>query len=137
MYIVTFLPVYFRLMMNGKKWLWYGQKLQVWNCWKCLGLMAGPITFIIYQEIDTHPRRPDVLLYLFFTFRILGAAYKNFWDLYYDFGLFRGTRPDNRLLRDKMKFHPYFYYFAMFINTLGLYFWVIVILLYSWASESS
>ena len=55
--------------------------------------------------------------------------YKYFWDLYYDWGLFHGSTPKTRLLRDQIKYSPFFYYFSMVYNLIGLYSWAIVILI--------
>ena len=59
------------------------------------------------------------------------------WDFYFDWGLFRGTRKDNRFLRDNMKFSPMFYYVCMAIDIIGLYFWAFVILFYTITESQS
>lgn len=90
--------------------------------------MTGPICYIIYNEAPGHPK---FFKYMYYTFKSIGTTYKLFWDFYFDWGLFRGTRPDNRLLRDNMKFTPKFYYICMFVDVIGLYIWAFIILMYS------
>lgn len=84
------------------------------------------MSYIIYNETHIKPFK-----YFYYVFKSVGTTYKMVWDFYFDWGLFRGTRKDNRFLRDNMKFPPYMYYICMFINVIGLYFWAFVILLYS------
>ena len=110
---------------NLRKWLVYGHKVQAWNALKYLILMMGPISYIIYNETGI-----TVFKYGYFTFKTIGTTYKFVWDLYFDWGLFRGTRKDNWMLRDNMKFTPTFYYVCMFVDFIGLYFWIVIILLY-------
>lgn len=62
---------------------------------------------------------------------MIGYGYKYYWDLYYDWGLFHGTAPETRFLRDQMKYAPAFYYFSIVYNLIGLYSWAIVKLLAS------
>lgn len=125
LYVVSFLPYWWRMNQNFKKWIVYGHKLQAWNALKYAILMMSPISYIIYNETGIKAFR-----YGYFIFKSIGYTYKLFWDLYFDWGLLRGTRKDNRLLRDNMKFSPQFYYICMLIDVIGLYFWVIVIYLY-------
>lgn len=115
-----------------RKWLVYGHKLQAWNALKYFLLILGPICYIIYNEAHIKEFR-----WCYFFFKTVGTTYKLFWDFYFDWGLFRGTRKDNRLLRDETKFQPIFYYICMILNVIGLYFWVIVILMYQSRESTS
>ena len=93
----------------------------------------SPVSFIIYNEVENAPR---LFYYMYYVFKLSGTTFKIFWDFYYDWGLFRGSRPETRLLRDKMKFHPKFYYVCMLIDIIGHYFWFFVIVAYH-ATEST
>lgn len=114
LYICSFITYLFRFNQNLKKWLYYGHTIQGWNALKYLFLMLGPISYIIYNETGITPFK-----YGYFTFKSIGMTYKLFWDLYIDWGLFRGTRRDNWMLRDNIKFSPIFYYICMIIDVIG------------------
>lgn len=61
----------------------------------------------------------------YLVFQMIATLFCLYWDLYMDWGLFRGTRKNNRILRDKMKYAPSYYYFCMVLNTLLRFFWLI------------
>lgn len=69
--------------------------------------------------------------YMYYGLKVLGCSYKYFWDLYYDWGLFHGTKPETRFLRDQMKYSKVFYYFSMVYNLFGLFSWAIIKLIIS------
>lgn len=118
---------------NMRKWLYHKHGLQAFNALKYLLLALGPICYIFYNELPGHPKG---FKYAYYTFKSIGTTYKLFWDFYFDWGLFRGTKPHNRFLRDEIKFSPTFYYVCMFIDVIGLYGWAFVIMFYS-ITESS
>lgn len=61
----------------------------------------------------------------FFFFKTVGNIFKLWWDIVVDWGLFNGTKPETKWLRDEMKFSPKLYYFAMIWDVFALFFWVI------------
>ena len=117
-----------------RKWLVYGHKLQAWNALKYVTLMLGPISLIIYLETGIGGKL-FFILYLFW--KTVSSFYKLFWDFYYDWGLLRGTLGYNRLLRDKIKYHPAVYYICMVFDFFGLFFWAFVILLYNYGASEN
>jgi hypothetical protein len=125
LYACSFITYFFRFNQNMRKWLVYGHKIQGWNALKYVTMMAGPISYIIYNETGIKPFK-----YGYFIFKSIGQTYKLVWDFYFDWGLFRGTRRDNWMLRDNMKFTPTFYYCCMVVDVIGLYFWIIIIVIY-------
>jgi len=61
--------------------------------------MIGPISLIVY--IENHEEKwAKAFKYNYLTWKGISSAYKVFWDFYFDWGLFRGTKPNNRFLRD-------------------------------------
>lgn len=56
---------------------------------------------------------------------IFSTCYSYAWDLYMDWGLLRGTKPGQRLLRDRLKFPPHYYYFSIITNLLLRLTWLI------------
>lgn len=132
LYIASFLPFWWRFWQNMKKWLVYGHRLQMYNSIKYFTAILGPVSLIIYLE--THKKG---FLINYYVWKSISTIWKIFWDLYYDWGLFRGTKPNNRLLRDEMKFHPVFYYFAMVLDVVGQFSWVFVVFAYEILAEET
>ena len=123
-YCLTFLPYMFRMNQNLKKWLVYNHKLQAFNALKYLILLLAQVCSIIYYEAHIKSFK-----YLYYSLKSFGCLYKYFWDIYYDWGLFHGTNSKNRMLRSQTKYAPWFYYFSMFYDLVGLFSWALVILL--------
>ena len=95
MYFFSILPYMWRMNQNLKKWLVYNHRLQAYNALKYFILMLGPIASIIYYEANI-----KAFKYIYYILKVIGYAYKYFWDLYYDWGLFHRTKPGYRFLRD-------------------------------------
>jgi len=117
---------------NLKKWLVYNHREQAFNALKYFFLVLGPVCAIIYYE--SHIK---AFKYLYWTFKGIGSGFKVFWDFYFDWGLFRGTKEHNRFLRDEMKFSPVFYYVCMVFDVFALFFWFLIIGLYSWTTPEN
>lgn len=77
--------------------------------------------------VETHK---PIFLTMYFLWKAIASVFKIFWDWYIDWGLFRGTRRDNRILRDQMKFSPKFYYCAMFFDVVGHLSWLYTAMAY-------
>ena len=122
---MSFLPYLWRFNQNMRKWLVYNHKLQKWNALKYFTLILGPLALVLYCE--THSK---FFYYNYYIWKSISSLFKVFWDFYFDWGLFRGTKSSNRLLRDNMKFSPQFYYLAMIFDVFGLFFWAVVVIAY-------
>ena len=48
-----------------------------------------------------------------------------YWDFRWDWGLFIGTQPGRKYLRNDITFSPAFYYFAMTMNLVFRFWWLI------------
>lgn len=131
-YCLTFLPYMWRMNQNLRKWLVYNHGLQAFNALKYFILMLSSIFAIIYYEAQI-----SELKYLYYTFKVIGCVYKYCWDCYYDWGLFHGTKRENRFLRDQTKFPGWFYYFSIVYNLIGLFSWTLSILLMSALTKRS
>ena len=88
--------------------------------------MVSSIFAIIYYETQIIQFK-----YLYYSFKVIGCVYKYCWDCYYDWGLFHGTKRNNRFLRDQTKLPNWFYYFSILYNLIGLFSWAISLLLMS------
>ena len=52
-----------------------------------------------------------------------------YWDFLWDWGMFIGTEPGRKYLRNEIKYSPSFYYTCMFMNTIFRFWWLISMLL--------
>jgi hypothetical protein len=68
---------------------------------------------------------------------VLATFYCLGWDYYMDWGLLRSRKQGHYLLRDVTQFPAGFYYFAMVVNFLLRFFWVIGFLQKSTPGEYS
>ena len=129
-YLLTILPYMWRMNQNLRKWLVYNHRLQAFNALKYFVLASSQVCAIIYYE-----GKIGSCKYLYYGLKAVGCAYKYFWDLYYDWGLLRGSRRQkdgqggHRLLRNELKYPPWFYYISMVYNLFGLYSWAIAIMI--------
>jgi hypothetical protein len=62
-----------------------------------------------------------VLLYL------VATIYSLTWDYVMDWGLFRGSLPGRKILRDRLKYPHEVYYFSMVTNFILRFSWVLTI----------
>lgn len=125
-FFVSFMPFWFRMCQNLKKWLWKGHGVQKWNVLKYFILICAQVSIIIYMQ--THIK---AFKYLYFVLKTAGTFFKIYWDFIIDWGLFSGTKEGNKWLRDETKFSPRFYYTCMAFDIFGLFFWVIS---YKWVA---
>ena len=56
---------------------------------------------------------------------MITTVYSLFWDIYVDWGLFRGTKGSNRILRNDIMFKPVIYYLAIFMDTALRFWWLL------------
>lgn len=56
------------------------------------------------------------------------TLYSYAWDITMDWGLIRGTKSDNKLLRDKLKFPTSFYYFSIMSNLILRFSWTLTLI---------
>ena len=148
-YCLTFLPYMWRMNQNLKKWLVYNHRLQAFNALKYFMFIVPQICAIIYYEAHI-----SAFKYLYYSLKIIACAYKYFWDVYYDWGLFHSKAPKSvagyssemgtssggagngysdgwPFLRSQIKYSPWFYYISMVYDLVGLYSWAISLLISS------
>ena len=63
----------------------------------------------------------------------IATTYSYAWDIYMDWGLLRQNTPGHpkRFLRDKINYHPYFYYWSMFSDFVLRYWWIVPLFAYT------
>lgn len=116
------------MAQNLKKWLVKGHVLQKWNVLKYTWLTLAPICLVIYLE--THVKG---FKYAYYSLKTIGTCHKIYWDFFIDWGLFEARPKHSKTpwgLREKRKFPNWVYYSCMVYDVIGLFSWVIVIVLY-------
>jgi xenotropic and polytropic retrovirus receptor 1 len=89
------------------------------------GKYLATIIQIIMQYYKNTYQAYQMHFVLVATFATL---YSYVWDITMDWGLIRGTKSDNKLLRDKLKFPKSFYYFSMVSNLLLRFSWTLTLI---------
>ncbi|CDW78031.1 xenotropic and polytropic retrovirus receptor 1 [Stylonychia lemnae] len=59
---------------------------------------------------------------------IFSTIYSFSWDILMDWSLCKGTQPGTRLLRDRLMYPKYFYYFSIFTNFILRFAWIMPLL---------
>ena len=59
----------------------------------------------------------------------IATTYSYAWDIIMDWGLLRENTPGHphRFLREKINYHPYFYYWSMATDGVLRFFWVVTL----------
>lgn len=84
---------------------------------------------LLKTQLDTkHYNSVHFNIYL--SSLLISTLYVMVWDFYLDWGLFRGTKPGKKLLRDQLVFSDSFYYLCMIQNVLIRFFWVVPLISY-------
>lgn len=89
------------------------------------GKYLATIIQIIMQYYKNSYQAYHTEFVLIATFATL---YSYAWDITMDWGLIRGTKNDNKLLRDKIKFPKSFYYFSMVSNLILRFSWTLTLI---------
>lgn len=126
-WILSIIPFWFRFWQCIHKYNESKMTVHLKNAFKYFIKVLPFIVIIIYQSRDNLNR---VIIdgdngfnyYLFLN--IFATIASSAWDFYYDWGLFRTYDRYNFLLRDKIRFNPSFYYFAIISNLFLRFFWL-------------
>lgn len=68
-------------------------------------------------------------------FTVFATLYCAIWDYYMDWGLFRSRAKGTYGLRDQILYPAMFYYFAIVVNFILRFFWLLKIFTWSFESE--
>ena len=97
------------------------------------GKYLATILQIIAHYYKNTNQSSEMLFVMVATFATL---YSYSWDITMDWGLLRGTKKGNWLLRDKLKFPQIFYYFSMITNLILRFSWTLTLLPPSYFPQS-
>jgi hypothetical protein len=130
MIFISFVPYWFRFGQCLHKYFMAeeGAKktahLQLFNAGKYATSLVAALAYIWITENIIDGAFVAWLIIQFFS-----QAAHCAWDFYVDWGLFRTNRSgiQNRFLREKMIFAPYFYYTAIGVNIFLRFFFLVMI----------
>ena len=75
---------------------------------------------------DPLKKQVDVWFWVYFAASMVKATYSYIWDIYMDWGLLRNFEEGpKKYLRDKINYHPYFYFWASFWDFILRYIWIL------------
>ena len=96
----------------------------------CVPLAGLPIWMKSSTDPDaTLVNEVNTALYIYIGVHFIATTYSYAWDIYMDWGLLRLNTPGhpNRFLREKINYHPYFYYCAIFADFIFRYWWILTL----------
>jgi len=67
------------------------------------------------------------MFWIWFAIHMWASSYSYAWDIYMDWGLLRSKEAGKYGLREKINYHPYFYYYAIVSDLILRFFWVVTI----------
>jgi|LauGreDrversion4_2_1035121.scaffolds.fasta_scaffold488557_2 hypothetical protein len=89
----------------------------------------------LYVAFDQN-RDSSALSIIYVIFGLAVTIYCLAWDFYMDWGLFRTRARGKYLLRDKLLYPIWFYYFGMVVNTFLRLFWLFQVVKWEgWAAD--
>lgn len=124
--IVFIAPYWWRMWQSVNKKFYDGKNIHLVNAGKYLSKIL-PTIILLYQS-ELLLKINDDNFWVWFGLQIFATLYCLIWDYYIDWGLFRSENPKKYMLREKLKFHPKFYYFAIVENFLLRFFWLIFLI---------
>ena len=120
--LVGFLPFWWRFWQCINKFVKQGVQHQITNAGKYFSKLVPPFILLFYvngKNVNAEG------FYVWLTFQMIATLYCLVWDYYMDWGLFRSSKPGKYMLRDKIQYPQYFYYFAMVVNLLLRFYWTL------------
>lgn len=119
---LAFVPYWFRFGQCLNKYFTQNNKPQLYNAFKYFSDMCVPLAqlWVVSHQFDR-------AFWIWFGIHFWASGYSYCWDIYMDWGLLRSTAPGKYALRDKLNYHPAFYYYAMVSDLLLRYFWCVTI----------
>jgi len=89
------------------------------------GKYISALSVIIATYYWSTSRLDDRVYVMSYAFNTI---YCMMWDYFMDWGVFMGTKPGYKLLRDKLKYPHYFYFIFMVLNFFLRFAWVATLL---------
>ena len=119
-YAIMIIPFWFRFAQSLRRYKENGLKRNLVNATKYVTTIIIIGFYIAYEETMNGS--------LFTTYCIvatMNTIFALWWDFYFDWGLLRSMEPNKKLLRSKILFPRWFYYFGLILNTILRFFWIV------------
>jgi len=117
-YALSFVPYHIRFWQCLRRYYDSKLTLQLLNAGKYFSSMMVQLTNIFRD-------RGDFEYYLWIAVCIISTTYSLVWDLYVDWGLFRTAYKGRLFLREKITYPVWFYYYAIVMNTILRFLWIL------------
>jgi hypothetical protein len=117
--LLNMLPILSRLLQCLRRFYDSRDVNQLANAGKYLSTVMAILATYIHKRVMTLATFEDVStawLLIWFTINIWSTLYKYIWDVVMDWGLFRVTDTNYKLLRKNLLYSPIWYYAAMIMN---------------------
>jgi len=102
---------------------------QLINAGKYFSDLMVPLVAIQLTKVDddknNHKYSADFWFWAYIFTHCVATTYSYVWDIYMDWGLMRCWESGKWALRDKISYHPNFYYFAIFMDFVLRYIWLL------------
>lgn len=121
--IVAYLPYWWRFWQCINKWKTQNNKMQLVNAMKYFSKF-GPPTAVLLGSVKY---LGGGSFWFYFGAQMLTTSFCLYWDYRWDWGLFIGTKPGHKLLRDEVTFSHGFYYGAILVNLILRFWWLIAV----------
>ncbi len=120
--IISLMPFWFRFWQCINRW--YYTRLRFPHLVNAGKYMASLVLIIFTFFRNTYHNYE----YFYIAYCCFATSYSLLWDLFMDWGLLMGKREGRKLLRDRIKYPKYFYYFSMCTNIILRFAWVLTLL---------
>lgn len=120
--ILAYAPYWWRMWQCWNMWWLRNNKVQLFNGFKYLSKLLPLLAWYLgsSKKIDEGKS-----FWGFVLAQVIGTCYCIYWDYRWDWGMFIGTKPSTKYLRDQTKFSPNFYYFCMAQNFFFRWWWIV------------
>lgn len=124
-FIISFIPFHMRMWQSVNR-LYYTRVVKPHTINTIKHFINICVHAVAYLNTQSNPRNEYYELWV--SLNTVSTLYNLMWDYYFDWGLFRGSKRSNWMLRDKLKFPTYYYYVAVISNFLLRFTWILPLL---------
>jgi hypothetical protein len=119
---VAFLPFWFRLAQCFRRYYDCKQRVHLINAGKYFSVILVHFTNVLRVKVQSNET-----MALFILMSFASSCFSYCWDIYMDWGLLRApwSDPEKALLRPKILFPKWFYYYAAASNLVLRFLWVL------------
>jgi hypothetical protein len=117
-YVVAILPYWFRFLQCLKRYKDTESRTHLINASKYIMSILMNIANIFHSN-------NNLALHIYIAIGLISTFFSYGWDLYMDWGCIRSFRKETYLLRSKILYPKWFYYYSMVTNLFLRFFWTL------------